>query len=196
MRTPEITYLSHCTMYGQTIPAGAVAQITTRPQAKCWRPKRLYVEPALAPSFVICDIAIGARSQFVQCQEIAASQFMHGRGTDLDELGDLFECESVLVTMDFVMTIRNDGNRDLPFRATWKCERDYAAERANGWGGWFDSHGQGQIDRDLRPQIEEWARRRCDTPDAPSAIAKIPEARVVERWERSRSVGWDPHGDE
>ncbi len=92
-----------------TVAAGASVVITVRPQM-LFRPNRLLVPDAIAPSFTIDDIKIGNRSQFASSGAIPAAAF--GESVDDDLLMD-----TIQTSQDIVITVTNVSGGAVQFRA-------------------------------------------------------------------------------
>ena len=95
----------------ERIAAGAVADITTRPQT-LFRGTRLVIPSAIAPNVVIEDIKVGRNSQF------AASGGQPGEAFKDTATGDNVSLDTARPGMDVTLKVQNVGATALDFRAT------------------------------------------------------------------------------
>lgn len=93
-----------------TIAAGATSIITTRPQV-IFRPERLVVGQAIAPSFLINDLRVGKNSQFVNAGSVPAEGFSH------QAQGVRLKCDTAQVGSDIVVSVTNTSGGALRFTA-------------------------------------------------------------------------------
>lgn len=96
-----------------TVAAGASVTITSRPQTIAFKPQRIIIPSTVAPDFIITDIKVGNKSQFVQSGEISAESFVPNNGDPLE-----MDFDTVQTSQDFVMQIQNISGAARTFRAT------------------------------------------------------------------------------
>lgn len=84
-----------------TVAAGAIAQITARPQNLAFKPQRIVVPATIAPDFLITDIKVGNVSQVVQSSVLPAEAFTQGL------FDGMMEMDTVQTSQDFVLSVQN-----------------------------------------------------------------------------------------
>lgn len=94
-----------------TVAAGASVTITSRPQTIAFKPERIVIPSTIAPLFIVNDVKVGNRSQFVQSGSLPGEAF-------LPTLFDgQMEMDTVQTSQDFVMQITNVSGAAVQFRA-------------------------------------------------------------------------------
>lgn len=160
------------------IPPMTTTMITAARTQLPVRPHRLWIDPAIAPSFNILDLRTGCRSCFLSVDSIPATRFCVGSGERLD--GDI-----LVPGMEAVICVENVSEVAAPFRATWAAiivpQHIVDAERM-------------KYDLNLA-SIEEIDRRLgLGSEDRGSRIQHVPS--IASRSASSAHVaafGWDPY---
>lgn len=93
------------------VPAGATVTVTTRPQV-LFRPTRLVVPSAVAPSFTIDDIKVGNRSQFVAAGPVPAESFSQ------TAFSTPLKIDTAQISMDLIVQATNISAAPADFRAS------------------------------------------------------------------------------
>jgi hypothetical protein len=93
------------------VAAGAIAQITARPQNLAFKPQRIVIPSTIAPDFLISDIKVGNVSQLVQSGTLPAEAFTQ-------QLFDgMMEMDTVQTSQDFVLQVQNIAGAPRNFNA-------------------------------------------------------------------------------
>lgn len=94
-----------------TVAAGANVQLVSRPQV-VFRPERLLIGGAFAPSFIINDIKVGKNSQFVNSAAAPGDAF------GPTAFGVELQLDTCQISMDIVLDVTNISGAALRFIAT------------------------------------------------------------------------------
>lgn len=92
------------------VAAGATETVTTRPQV-LFRPTRLVVPSAVAPSFSIEDIKVGNKSQFIAAGPVPAEAFAQ------TAFNTPLKCDTCQISMDLIVEVENVSVAPADFRA-------------------------------------------------------------------------------
>lgn len=94
------------------IAPGGAASITARPQTFAFQPHRVVIPLSLATDFIIVDMKVGNRSQFVQTGAVSAETFAQ------NAVGTGIKFDTVQTSQDFVIQVQNIGGAPRNFFAT------------------------------------------------------------------------------
>jgi hypothetical protein len=93
------------------VAAGATANITQRPQ-ELFRPERIVIPAAIAASFLVNDIKVGNRSQFLSSGALPAATFSE------TSFGVRLLLDTCQVAMDLALNVTNVSAGAVRFLAT------------------------------------------------------------------------------
>lgn len=93
-----------------TVAAGANVQIISRPQVT-FRPERLVIAGAIAPSFLVNDLKVGKNSQFVNSAALPGDAF------GPTAFGVRLRMDTAQISMDVVLDVTNISAGALRFNA-------------------------------------------------------------------------------
>jgi hypothetical protein len=96
------------------VPRNQTVEITARPQQMALRPKRLVIPAAIANHFVVHDLFIGNRSQFLRAGDIPAAMFAT---SEIDNFVSLETCQ-VAMDIRLIVTYVGPNFEGEPFNAT------------------------------------------------------------------------------